>query len=156
MKRTFLSHSHSPPPHPHRYSLPPHPQFPSCAFFSLLDFSFFSRPGNKSCLFLTGLTHINMVTCEAPWYDIALHCTRQKVCCAFCRSDAHKFWCVFFLLYITQQCVECAAQHCHSQRRDSLAEKKRFASVALSQSGCFEPSSSVRPDVATQNLLSTH
>lgn len=49
VRRTFLSHSHSPAapaPHPRRYSLPPHPQFPSCAFFSPLDV--FPTSGNKA------------------------------------------------------------------------------------------------------------
>lgn len=51
VRRTFLSHSHSPPPHPHCDSLPPHPQFPSCAFFRVY-WMLFSTSGNKARLFM--------------------------------------------------------------------------------------------------------
>lgn len=121
----------------------------------------FSRPGNKSCLFvlralfLMDLIHRNVVTRQPSSYDIPSTALGRKSILPFAIHD-HKPQCIFFLLYITQRCVECTAQHCHSQRRDSSAEKKRFASVAPSQSGCFQPSSSVRPDVATEKLLSTH
>ena len=71
VKRTFLSHSHSPPPHPHCYSLPPHPQFPSCAFFRVY-WMFFPHPATKpafSCHNLTAwcsvvLLHAGMVKCD--------------------------------------------------------------------------------------------
>ena len=56
VKRTFLSHSHSaPPPHPHCYSLPPHPQFPSCAFFRVY-WMFFPHPATKPAFLCHNLT----------------------------------------------------------------------------------------------------
>lgn len=71
VKRTFLSHSHSPPPHPHCYSLPPHPQFPSCAFFRVY-WMFFPHPATKPAFLCHNLTawcsvvqlHTGMVKCD--------------------------------------------------------------------------------------------
>lgn len=71
VKRTFLSHSHSPPPHPHCYSLPPHPQFPSCAFFRVY-WMFFPHPATKPAFLCHNLTawcsvvllHAGTVTCD--------------------------------------------------------------------------------------------
>lgn len=50
-KRTFLSHFHSPPPHPLCYLPLPHPPSFLWVFFSPLDVFFFPTSGNKTSLF---------------------------------------------------------------------------------------------------------
>ena len=78
VKRTFLSHSHSPPPHPHCYSLPPHPQFPSCAFFRVY-WMFFPHPATKPAFLCHNLTAwcsvVQLLTCmvkRVKWIETLL------------------------------------------------------------------------------------
>lgn len=88
----------------------PTPSFLPVLFLVYWIFLFFSRPGNKSrrfvlrALFSMILIHINKLTCEPSWYDIALHCTWQKLLiCVYCVFAIQMFQylkpCHVFFLY---------------------------------------------------------
>lgn len=116
----------------------------------------FSRPGNKSCLFvlwalfLMGLIHRNVVTRQPSSYDIPSTALGRKSLLPFAIHD-HKPQCIFFFFTLRSNVL--------NARLSTVTHNEGFLLLRRSVLHLLrrlQPSSSVRPDVATEKLLSIH
>lgn len=117
----------------------PTPSFLPVLFLVYWIFLFFPDPETNLAVlcsehcFSMILIHINMVTCEPSWCDIALDCAWQEVLrCVYCVFAIQMFqylkpWDILCLNFTLMSFFgQCSAQHRRSQWADSLGKRKRL------------------------------